>query len=95
MYRNWYSIKSRCKKGNYLKKGIVMCAEWNDSFVSFYDYVTKLPRYSFDKVGIGKDKYTLDRIDNNGNYEPNNVRWATTKEQWANSENAIIVKILY
>lgn len=70
-YRCWCSIKTRCFNSNYhqakdySEKGITMCEEWRNSFTAFYNYVGDAP---------GKD-YSIDRIDNNGNYEPGNVRW--------------------
>ena len=78
-YRTWSVIKSRCFNPNvndykyYGGLGVVMCDEWKNDFMTYYNYVSKLP--NFDENG-----YTLDRYPNNrGNYEPNNVRWATRK----------------
>lgn len=51
-----------------------MCKEWKDDFDSFFRYVSKLS--NFDKTG-----YTIDRKDNNGNYEPGNIRWASVEQQ--------------
>ena len=83
IYKTWESAKSRCfnpktpQYKNYGGRGIVMCDEWKKSFQAFYDHVSLLPH--FDEPG-----YTLDRIDNNKNYQPGNVRWATIKEQQNN-----------
>lgn len=79
-YNIWATIKQRCCNENccdypnYGGRGIVMHTEWLCSFKSFFDYVSALPHY-------GEPGYSLDRIDNDGNYEPGNVRWATIKEQ--------------
>jgi len=51
-----------------------MCDEWRYDFLSFFNYIGKAPG----------PKYSIDRIDNNGNYEPGNVRWATQTEQVKN-----------
>ena len=79
-------IKSRCfyhsnqAFRDYGGRGITMCERWQNSFEAFYEDVSKLPHF-------GEKGYSLDRIDNNGNYEPNNVRWATSKEQNNNKRN--------
>ena len=76
-YMTWQAAKGRCFNPkdkdykNYGGRGITMCAEWRDNFAAFYVHVGPKP------AGL-----TLDRYPNNdGNYEPNNVRWATPKEQ--------------
>ena len=80
-YRTWCHIKERCTNPNnknyaiYGGRGIKICPGWEHNFQEFFNYVKEKP-------GI---KYSLDRINNDGNYEPGNVRWATQKEQVNNS----------
>lgn len=86
-YSHWYNIKSRCFNKNHPRfddwggRGIVMCDEWKNDFKAFHEYVTSLPNYG------AKGFSSLDRIDNNGNYEPGNIRWATPKIQNNNKRN--------
>lgn len=83
IYRKWHDMKTRCYYSgnisykNYGGRGITVCEEWRNSFQAFYDYVSQLPHY-------GEPGYSLDRIDNDGNYEPGNVRWATKLMQMNN-----------
>ena len=80
-YTSWCKMKSRCNNLNdtnysyYGGRGIKVCDEWENSFVAFYTSLGKRPSIA----------YTLDRIDNNGNYEPNNCRWGTKSEQSFNT----------
>lgn len=79
IYIIWLSMRTRCNNpksdsfGRYGGRGIKVCERW-DSFENFYADMGDRPSPS----------HSLDRIDNNGNYEPSNVRWATNEEQMNN-----------
>ena len=85
-YTAWYSAKQRCTNPknrmwpDYGGRGITMCKRWCDSFEAFLADVGPRP-------GSG---YSIDRKDNDGNYEPDNCRWATAKEQANNRRPARI-----
>ena len=79
-YGAWHSMKDRCLNPahrayhNYGGRGITVCKEWIESFEAFYAHIGSRPTR----------QHSLDRIDNDGNYEPGNVRWATRQEQAQN-----------
>lgn len=79
-YRSWCHLRERCTKPdcadwpNYGGRGITVCDRWMLSFESFYADMGPKPSAA----------HSIDRIDNDGNYEPSNCRWATPKEQRAN-----------
>lgn len=78
-YSSWSEMRRRCYNEKckdyprYHAKGIIVCDRWKDSFENFLEDMGKCP-----------EGYTLDRIDNNGIYEPSNCRWADQYTQTAN-----------
>ena len=78
----WSSMKQRCNNPNdpkysdYGGRGISVCKEWNDSFETFKNWAIA----NGYEDGKGHD-CSIDRVDNDGNYEPGNCRWTTAKVQ--------------
>jgi hypothetical protein len=85
-YKTWYDMHRRCYNKKYSKyidyggRGISVCDRWF-SFENFIHDIGKRP----------SAKHSLDRIDNNGNYEANNCRWATGSEQNSNRRSSNII----
>ncbi len=77
-------MRRRCSNKNnkdyhrYGGRGIVVCEKWEKSFLEFLKDIGKAP----------SPKHSIDRINNDGNYEPGNCRWATMKEQGNNRSNS-------
>lgn len=82
----WKSMKARCTNPNnqeyhrYGGRGITVCLEWLNSFEVFYK-----------DMGVKPEGFSLDRIDNNGNYCKENCRWATTRQQLNNKSTNVFV----
>lgn len=82
LYRIYYAMKQRCYNSNnsnynrYGGRGIKVCSEWLHDFKTFYDWALK---NGYD------ENLTIDRINFDGNYEPNNCRWITQHEQARNT----------
>ncbi len=81
LYRIWIAIRQRCNNAksfgykNYGARGISICLEWDNDFKTFYDWSL----FNGYKKGL-----SIDRINNDGNYEPSNCRWTTTTIQNCN-----------
>ena len=82
-YSSWAGMKQRCYNKNapfykyYGGRGIIICDEWLHSFEAFYKHIGPRPT----------PNHSVDRIDNDGNYAPGNVRWATHSEQMLNTRH--------
>lgn len=89
LFSKWEHMKDRCynpkdkRYKNYGGRGIKICNEWLNSFESFYEWSLE---------NGYKDGLTIDRIDVNGNYEPNNCRWTTWDVQCNNRTNNVYIE---
>lgn len=89
LYRTWKGMKTRCYNPNnisyvdYGAKGIKLCDEWKDDFYVFYKWATE-SGYS--------DDLTIDRIDVDGDYEPDNCQWLTRSKNTIKSNKQRIYK---
>lgn len=88
LHKRWANIKTRCfnlKNKNYKNyggRGITMCDEWKNDYTKFRDW----------SLSNGyKPELQIDRINNDGNYEPSNCRWVTNLENSRNKRSSFII----
>lgn len=88
IYGIWCGMKKRCNNPhcksyeNYGARGIQVCEKWKNNFEAFYNW----------SIANGySDNLTIDRINVNGNYSPENCRWITPFEQQSNKTNLIMI----
>jgi hypothetical protein len=87
-YAAWLSMKRRCllptvkEYSRYGGRGIRVCSAWLESFVTFLSDMGPRP----------SPQHSLDRVNNDGNYEPSNCRWATRSEQGRNKRTNVVVE---
>ena len=85
----WKDMIRRCYETDrhnfhrYGGRGIIVCEEWRNSFYRFWEWALK----SGFNLGL-----TLDRVDSDGNYGPNNCRWVTTKVQANNTSTNMFIE---
>lgn len=88
-YYIWSGMIQRCVNEkdqffeNYGGRGIKICDRWRNSFECFLEDMGRRP----------SPKHSIDRIDNDGNYEPGNVRWATQTQQMRNQRKTIFITL--
>lgn len=88
LFNIWNDIKKRCyntKAKSYIRYGgrnIIVCEEWKNNFLTFYNWAI---------TNGYQEHLTIDRKDNNGNYEPSNCRWVNQQIQCNNKNNNVLI----
>lgn len=86
-YRAWLHMRTRCNNPNVKRfehhggRGIRVCERWQESFEAFFEDMGPRP----------SARHSVDRIDNDGHYEPGNCRWATPQQQQGNKSDNVYV----
>jgi len=86
-YTTWLGLRARCNNpkstnyGSYGGRGIKVCDRWNESFEAFFEDMGARPSAD----------HSIDRIDNDGDYELGNCRWATQRQQSRNTRKNVFV----
>ena len=88
LYKIWKCMHMRCYNQNdehykdYGGRGIIICEVWKNNYINFYEWA----------INNGyNDNLTIDRIDVNGNYEPDNCRWTTVQAQQNNKRSNVFL----
>jgi len=87
IYNTWLAMRERCSNVKHIEfkryggRGISVCSRWADSFENFLADMGEKPT----------PKHSIDRRDSNGNYTPENCRWATIKQQQRNRRNNLVI----
>ena len=90
-YKVWQNMNRRCYNpndssySNYGGRGIIVCERWRHSFQNFIEDMGRRP---IDRLS----KFTIERINNDGNYEPSNCKWLLQEEQFLNKRERIFSK---
>jgi hypothetical protein len=86
LHRVWSDMIQRCENPKrvsyhlYGKRGIKVCEEWRKNYMAFYAWSVK-NGYKVEKMPSGRNRYSLDRINPNGDYCPENCRWIDYRDQ--------------